>query len=921
MKARFDRSAAVEPGTLGSRRRVKAIDDRLQELAQHLIQQGPGTPTEPRESALRPELIDLEILLGGTIDTLSQHEDSSTILADICRLLLKRGDTESLRLAHGVALKMEGLARLGQGIEHPFHLFRGVAEIGLGFRDIGIKHVSTALQEGPTSRLISVDRCLGAWALASAALANREIMQAVRFAGRWRRAADEGRLENESFQSAMALQLLQLLLGDYEECVRNSVYITAAPPEEWRELAAFLAQWTELAVEPAHGSVLSSAEPLPSLANACPLFLGLDWYRGEPVSLEDILPGSLQVICRLRQDLLYADAAATFSVDELAACAELAAAWELPGFLREIEVLLKDRDPERYLRFNIGRVLGRSLAYSLTCPCGGEAPEILLQDDLILCAMKIQGGAPLTGNRSAEQSFTLLTPLFKTLIEELERIGGVLLDFAGERLLIAFNTPFAPVAGVEEVLFQTARCLRRLHELNVLSQQSGCPEVKVGIGIDQGAAAIGFVGGLSRCRLGVFGGTVKQAGRIAELACSIDRPVLVSSQCFEGDEPEVWREPQQVNCSFRNAGRHNPHGVSNSFQLFAVCPLLPYWVDFVTMGFAASPEPGVVYIDTGSSGEPGIIDHHFENSRAQSACELLMRQPELLLGHLRGIPSSQIEFRLHQKPDLDCAATFYAACELLRKNPRLKLLEKLAGYVSRVDQGMIPSSGHLTDSLYCIFAAHQTLVERQHGSGLTDLMLLEAQLRVIDAALYLMERHRRAVDPARIFRFEPGWFTAERRLIHEDRALYLEDLRLRSRTYKARVRGLTEPVEGLWLDHPQSLIFKLWARTDPNAPGGRGYPFLTVDWSRPGKNRFVISVSPESGTDLQGLGELLEAVEEEKRRSLGLARPIEPRRYPTGNSDPWYFGWGHAYTIIDSPREGTVLTGEEVRAIHAGWLP
>ena len=135
------------------------------------------------------------------------------------------------------------------------------------------------------------------------------------------------------------------------------------------------------------------------------------------------------------------------------------------------------------------------------------------------------------------------------------------------------------------------------------------------------------------------------------------------------------------------------------------------------------------------------------------------------------------------------------------------------------------------------------------------------------------------------------------------------------------MRGRPEPVEGLWLDHPQSRIFKLWARTDPNAPGGRGYPFLTVDWSRPGKKRFVFSVDPESGTDLKGLGELLEAEEEKKRKDLGLERPTEPCRYPTNNSDPWYFGWGHGYTIIDSPREGTVLTGDEARKIHKRWRP
>ena len=182
-----------------------------------------------------------------------------------------------------------------------------------------------------------------------------------------------------------------------------------------------------------------------------------------------------------------------------------------------------------------------------------------------------------------------------------------------------------------------------------------------------------------------------------------------------------------------------------------------------------------------------------------------------------------------------------------------------------------------------------------------------------------MEKHRRTGKYSSIFRFKPDWFTEERHLIAEDQALYQEDLHLRSLTYRAFINGRPEPVEGLWLDHPQSRIFKLWARNDPQAPGGRGYPFLVVDWSRPDKNRFVISVDPESGTDLQGLGELLEAEEEKKRQVLGLERPVEPRRYPTNNSDPWYFGWGHGYTIVDSPREGTVLTAEEVRKIHEDW--
>ena len=189
------------------------------------------------------------------------------------------------------------------------------------------------------------------------------------------------------------------------------------------------------------------------------------------------------------------------------------------------------------------------------------------------------------------------------------------------------------------------------------------------------------------------------------------------------------------------------------------------------------------------------------------------------------------------------------------------------------------------------------------------------------ATLAAEEPESRSADLSRIFRFKPGWFAKERRLIEVDQALYQEDLSLRSRTYSARVRGLPEPAEGLWLDHPQSLLFKFWSRNDPNAPSGRGYHFLAVDWSSPGRNRFVISVDPESGADLKGLGESLETEEERKRKTLGMERPVEPVRYPSNNSDPWYFGWGHGYTIIDSPREGTVLAGEEVRAMHEGWQP
>jgi hypothetical protein len=33
------------------------------------------------------------------------------------------------------------------------------------------------------------------------------------------------------------------------------------------------------------------------------------------------------------------------------------------------------------------------------------------------------------------------------------------------------------------------------------------------------------------------------------------------------------------------------------------------------------------------------------------------------------------------------------------------------------------------------------------------------------------------------------------------------------------------------------------------------------------------------------------------------------------NSDPWYDGRAHGFTIVDSPRSGTLLTAAEIEAV------
>jgi hypothetical protein len=81
--------------------------------------------------------------------------------------------------------------------------------------------------------------------------------------------------------------------------------------------------------------------------------------------------------------------------------------------------------------------------------------------------------------------------------------------------------------------------------------------------------------------------------------------------------------------------------------------------------------------------------------------------------------------------------------------------------------------------------------------------------------------------------------------------------------------------------------------------------------------RYILSVDPLAGVTLKGLGAELERAETEKRRQLGQQRPITPKRPGYANSDPWYDGRSPLlnYMVVDTPRGGTVLTAQEIRAI------
>ncbi|RME58761.1 hypothetical protein D6779_05785, partial [Candidatus Parcubacteria bacterium] len=271
----------------------------------------------------------------------------------------------------------------------------------------------------------------------------------------------------------------------------------------------------------------------------------------------------------------------------------------------------------------------------------------------------------------------------------------------------------------------------------------------------------------------------------------------------------------------------------------------------------------------------------------------------------------------HEYPDLDAiTAAWFVRMHALEERVR-KTHQLWAEYVCRIDQGhttLNPSQPVTPYSLF-MMRMHQLRNERTTSKG-----MLLAGFEFLEKVLGWMEQggDPSSPDADALTRL----FPAEAKAVVEDLALYNQDLKRAEKlecTLPIKNGSGSRKVPGLWIEKPESAMFKSWARGDRERAGNdHGFVFLGV---QVGDQRFILSVDPASDVYLKGLGAALEEAEVVKRKKLGLER-VGENRPGYDSPDPWYDGRSplHNYTIIDSPRCGTVLRAEEVRQLFQHWM-
>lgn len=392
---------------------------------------------------------------------------------------------------------------------------------------------------------------------------------------------------------------------------------------------------------------------------------------------------------------------------------------------------------------------------------------------------------------------------------------------------------------------------------------------------------------------------------------------------------------------------------------------------FTGPGTALQPMLDAVLLDVGGQLAPGALDQHSDVSLGESTSQLVVHYPELVYQHLMGpwlqrrdngvnLTGRAWSPRLvtHVDPDLDAVVSMLLVKHLIESGDLPWWGPAISEYVASVDQGRITSAGlsDLNDAvavaaalrpLHVAFLALQNVTvppgvgDRNTWRAMRGLALIEGEVNSLLESLGPHGRLSAAsfVDTKTESSGVGAWrtkpeFADVKALVNADIDHHRQDTLEReaerfSCLLPAADGGDPMEVNAVWMaSPPQAKLHKYWYRA-------RDIPFTVtpLGTSNLVYHRVILSVDAAWRSHdgrrphLRGLGARLEEAEhgarERNRAAGGDTRPKIPR-WPDGsvdNNDPWYDGRGHHHTIIDTPRDGTVIPYSDILQQLKGWIP
>ena len=339
----------------------------------------------------------------------------------------------------------------------------------------------------------------------------------------------------------------------------------------------------------------------------------------------------------------------------------------------------------------------------------------------------------------------------------------------------------------------------------------------------------------------------------------------------------------------------------------------------VSSSFLVEPSVGTIYCDLGGKLTAGIIDPHGRGH--QSATAAVAAMPHLVLNHLLGplnqafnsgqkIHCEQLEFTFAvSRNHWDGLCCFVLCDHLVRTGKMPTWSQALVESANLVDHGKVVLAENQSTAPLLLFYA---LISK-FNENVRDVIINGSQLIKLVGSYQTDGIENPFLNP---IPNQPEFleFLELGKYNDEDLKIFKTDLDSAD-IFKVSLPSSDEDSVSfeekeidclMFLEPPSSRLFVHWSRFNDD------YDLLVVPSANTAEpstiNRWTISVNPKSRLNLRRLGYMLEQ-EERKIREEDTrgGRPRWNDSEYSDNSDPWYDGRDHDFTLVDSPRSGTLL--------------
>ncbi|SRR5579875_1006484 len=168
----------------------------------------------------------------------------------------------------------------------------------------------------------------------------------------------------------------------------------------------------------------------------------------------------------------------------------------------------------------------------------GELPELKGERRRITVLFAdIRGFTTLAETMTPEDVVEMLSEFFDRMVEVLMRHQGTIDKFLGDGLMVIFGAPMDDPYQEQHAVLAALEMQKQLSNLCAQWQTSGRQPIKMGIGINSGAAVVGNIGSHDRMEYTAIGDTVNLAARLESATKELDLDIVVSEHTYSAVRP------------------------------------------------------------------------------------------------------------------------------------------------------------------------------------------------------------------------------------------------------------------------------------------------------------------------------------------------------------------------------------------------